>query len=316
MRALTIGELESESGTARSTIYYYVRAGLLPPAQKSSPTRAIYTDDHVELLDDIGRLKREGFDLDAIRKQLAPRVHAASENGEDLVARQGEASAAPSSYRGAGVRAQRLPADAHRRHHRPARHHPAAPLQLLPDEARPVRGVVPLLPRRDDGHHRATPRRRDRPSRAPHLAHARRLRAARLNPDLLYLARRPPTTTRRRLWSCAGRTSTSSRPEEGPRTAAQGAGCPAALRRAPVLRPLRGAADHAHAGRVGRPVLAHRRHVDQRPPAPGGPDALRRDARRAAAAGALLRIDRRSCGAGSADSSRVRVVTAQPEGAP
>jgi AcrR family transcriptional regulator len=92
MRALTIGELETESGTARSTIYYYVRAGLLPPAQKSSPTRAIYTDDHVELLDDIRRLKREGLDLDAIRKQLAPRVHAASENGVDLVARQGEAT--------------------------------------------------------------------------------------------------------------------------------------------------------------------------------------------------------------------------------
>jgi DNA-binding transcriptional MerR regulator len=38
MRALAIGELETESGVSRSTIYYYVRAGLLPPAQKSSPT--------------------------------------------------------------------------------------------------------------------------------------------------------------------------------------------------------------------------------------------------------------------------------------
>jgi AcrR family transcriptional regulator len=90
MRALTIGDLETESGTARSTIYYYVRAGLLPSAQKSSPTRAIYTDDHVELLDEIRRLKRDGLDLDAIRKQLEQRVHSASQNGEDLVARQEE----------------------------------------------------------------------------------------------------------------------------------------------------------------------------------------------------------------------------------
>ena len=90
MRALTIGELETESGVSRSTIYYYVRAGLLPPAQKSSPTRAIYTDDHVELLGEIRRLKQAGLGIRAIREQLGPRVHSASQNGEDLVARQGE----------------------------------------------------------------------------------------------------------------------------------------------------------------------------------------------------------------------------------
>ena len=90
MRALTIGELETESGTARSTIYYYVRTGLLPPAQKSSPTRALYTDDHVGLLDEIRRLKLDGLNIKAIREQLQPRVRSASQNGEDLVARQGE----------------------------------------------------------------------------------------------------------------------------------------------------------------------------------------------------------------------------------
>jgi AcrR family transcriptional regulator len=90
MRALTIGELETEAGVSRSTIYYYVRAGLLPPAQKSSPTRALYTDDHVELIDEIRRLKQDGLDIKAIREQLRYRVHSASQNGEDLVARQGE----------------------------------------------------------------------------------------------------------------------------------------------------------------------------------------------------------------------------------
>jgi AcrR family transcriptional regulator len=90
MRALTIGELETESGVSRSTIYYYVRAGLLPPAQKSSPTRALYTDDHVELLEEVRRLKQDGLDIKAIREQLRQRVDSASQNGEDLVARQGE----------------------------------------------------------------------------------------------------------------------------------------------------------------------------------------------------------------------------------
>ena len=90
MRALTIGDLERLSGVPRSTIYYYVRAGLLPPAQKSSPTRALYTDDHLELLQEIGRLKQQGLDLNAIRDELRHRVVAASENGADLVAWQGE----------------------------------------------------------------------------------------------------------------------------------------------------------------------------------------------------------------------------------
>jgi len=90
MRALTIGELEAESGIGRSTIYFYVRAGLLPPAQKASPTRAIYTDDHVELLEEIRHLKGQGLDIKAIGGRLRKRVDSASQNGEDLVARQEE----------------------------------------------------------------------------------------------------------------------------------------------------------------------------------------------------------------------------------
>jgi AcrR family transcriptional regulator len=90
VRALSIGELERESGVSRSTIYYYVRAGLLPAAQKSSPTRALYTDDHLELLEEIRRLKQAGLDIKAIREELRLRVHSASQNGEDLVARQEE----------------------------------------------------------------------------------------------------------------------------------------------------------------------------------------------------------------------------------
>jgi AcrR family transcriptional regulator len=90
VRALTISELEHESGIPRRTIYYYVRLGLLPEAQKASPTRALYTEDHLVLLRDIRALKAEGLRPAAIRDRLSGRVKAAGENGVDLVARRDE----------------------------------------------------------------------------------------------------------------------------------------------------------------------------------------------------------------------------------
>jgi AcrR family transcriptional regulator/predicted DNA-binding transcriptional regulator AlpA len=90
LQTLTITELEQATGTARSTIYYYVHAGLLPPAQKASSSRAIYTDEHVELLLEIKAHKGQGMGLKAIREQLADRLKAAGENDVDLVAQQAE----------------------------------------------------------------------------------------------------------------------------------------------------------------------------------------------------------------------------------
>ena len=90
MRALTISELEHESGVPRRTIYYYVRLGLLPEAQKASPTRALYTEDHLALLRDIETLKAEGLRPAAIRTRLAGRLTLAGENEVDLVARRDE----------------------------------------------------------------------------------------------------------------------------------------------------------------------------------------------------------------------------------
>jgi AcrR family transcriptional regulator len=90
VRALTISELERESGVPRRTIYYYVRLGLLPEAQKASPTRALYTEDHLALLRDIRALKAEGQRPAAIRARLSGRLKAAGENGVDLVARRDE----------------------------------------------------------------------------------------------------------------------------------------------------------------------------------------------------------------------------------
>jgi AcrR family transcriptional regulator len=90
MHPRSISELERETGVGRTTIHYYIRAGLLPPAQKASPTHSVYSGTHVELLAEIQRLKREGLTLREIEEKIRPALEAATENRVDLVARQNE----------------------------------------------------------------------------------------------------------------------------------------------------------------------------------------------------------------------------------
>jgi AcrR family transcriptional regulator len=90
MQALTISQLEKATGVPRGTIYYYVREGLLPAAQKAAASRAIYADVHVELLLAVTRLKDEGLALQAIRERLASRLASARAVDFDLVAEQTE----------------------------------------------------------------------------------------------------------------------------------------------------------------------------------------------------------------------------------
>jgi AcrR family transcriptional regulator len=85
-RGLTISDLERRSGVPRRTIYYYVHLGLLPPAQKASATRAIYTAGHADLLLRIGALKAEGLTLEQIRERLSDRLEAETTPSVDLVA--------------------------------------------------------------------------------------------------------------------------------------------------------------------------------------------------------------------------------------
>ena len=114
VRALTIGELERESGVPRRTVYYWVRQGLLPEAQKARRTRALYTEDHVALLREIQELRAQGLRPAAIRARLATRLKAAGEPGVDLVARRDEAvreailAAAARSFARKGYRGTRM----------------------------------------------------------------------------------------------------------------------------------------------------------------------------------------------------------------
>jgi AcrR family transcriptional regulator len=88
VRALTISDLERESGIRRGAIHFYLSEGLLPPAQKVSATRSLYTDEHVELLRQIAVLKGEGLSLDQIRQRLAERIDEAGATDVDLAADQ------------------------------------------------------------------------------------------------------------------------------------------------------------------------------------------------------------------------------------
>jgi AcrR family transcriptional regulator len=86
VQQLTISDLEKASGVSRGTIYFYVRDGLLPVARKLAPTRAVYSEVHLKLLDEITRLKAEGHSLSDIRSHVASGVSAANETAEDLSA--------------------------------------------------------------------------------------------------------------------------------------------------------------------------------------------------------------------------------------
>jgi AcrR family transcriptional regulator len=88
VRGLTIAELERKSGVPRRTIYYYVRTGLLPPAQKASPSRALYTLQQLAILRQVEKLRREGLRPAAIRSRLAGRLRAAGQTKVDLVAQR------------------------------------------------------------------------------------------------------------------------------------------------------------------------------------------------------------------------------------
>ena len=88
--ALTTAAIERKTGVSRSTLYFYIRQGLLPEPQKTPGGRSLYSEDHVEILRRIGELKREGRSLPEIKKALTERVTQARNNGVDLAAQETE----------------------------------------------------------------------------------------------------------------------------------------------------------------------------------------------------------------------------------
>ena len=90
IQVLSIGELEKLSGVPRTTIHYYLRLGLLPRPQKTAASRSLYTKEHVQILQEIAQLKREGLTIPEIEHELQHRVAQASGVTVDLVAQEYE----------------------------------------------------------------------------------------------------------------------------------------------------------------------------------------------------------------------------------
>jgi AcrR family transcriptional regulator len=87
-RRLTIGELEAVSGLKRTTIYFYTRQRIVPPAHKAGRGRGIYGERHVRTLAEVARLKAEGFSLDEIRRRVDEFLGGLPPEEVDLVAEQ------------------------------------------------------------------------------------------------------------------------------------------------------------------------------------------------------------------------------------
>jgi AcrR family transcriptional regulator len=83
-----IGELETVSGLKRTTIYFYTRQGIVPPAQKAGRGRGIYGERHVRTLAEVARLKSEGLPLDEIRREIDEFLRSLPPDEIDLVAEQ------------------------------------------------------------------------------------------------------------------------------------------------------------------------------------------------------------------------------------
>jgi len=84
--ALTTSAIEKKTGVPRTTIYFYVRQGLLPAPQKTATGRSLYSEDHVSLLRKIGELKRDDYTLPEIKRALDDELARTRESEVDLAA--------------------------------------------------------------------------------------------------------------------------------------------------------------------------------------------------------------------------------------
>jgi DNA-binding transcriptional MerR regulator len=93
-------QLMELTGVSRQVIHFYVKKGLVPPPIRHSRTSAEYTDEHVERILAVRRMREDGFlPLDAIRAALDERDEAYNPPQRLLIAavrsRFGERKRAP-----------------------------------------------------------------------------------------------------------------------------------------------------------------------------------------------------------------------------
>ena len=90
MPPITIGALAKATDTKTTTIRYYEKIGLLPPAARTSGNYRNYDDQHVQRLVFVRRARDLGFSLEAVQLLLSLADHPEQSCGRvvDLVADQ------------------------------------------------------------------------------------------------------------------------------------------------------------------------------------------------------------------------------------
>lgn len=68
---MKLSELAEKAGVSSSTLYDYLRSGILQPAFKPGPTKSFFTKTHLQRLEEIRRLREEGVSLKEIKSRFS-----------------------------------------------------------------------------------------------------------------------------------------------------------------------------------------------------------------------------------------------------
>tara|TARA_B110000438_G_scaffold102049_1_gene100957 strand:- start:141 stop:737 length:597 start_codon:yes stop_codon:yes gene_type:complete len=66
----SISQISKITGVSTSAINYYIRLNILESPKKTSKTRAVFTDFHIEKISEIKKLQSSGFPLKLIKKKI------------------------------------------------------------------------------------------------------------------------------------------------------------------------------------------------------------------------------------------------------
>ncbi len=70
-RLMKLPELAESAGISNSTVYDYLRSGLLQQPFKKSPTKSFYTDEHLERLHEIRKFREQGISISDLKKNYS-----------------------------------------------------------------------------------------------------------------------------------------------------------------------------------------------------------------------------------------------------
>jgi DNA-binding transcriptional MerR regulator len=90
VKVYTRKELEEATGASSTTIHFYLRNGLLPRPQKTSYSRSLYTEEHLNILKKIMELKQTGLSLAEIEREVEEMVGRANRSKIDVVGQERE----------------------------------------------------------------------------------------------------------------------------------------------------------------------------------------------------------------------------------